>query len=260
MELKDFERFFPELGEETLVFSKLERTFPVLFELTKSSPSKANGRIVVARTLSQAKGRFGRKWFAEEGGLWLGFSVFDEFLEATKCFLPLAVANSVFRACTEFGVISARIKWINDIHIDGKKLAGILIEKKEDWFLCGIGINVNNRIPRGIPGTSFKEVLKREVSCEEVLSSLIKWLRRYLGFLRYFDGATLREEEVENVILSHYKGFCDSIGRCVAYGYNLDRGDYIVGRVIDISSKGELVLKTAKGSLIFSSGEIIYLF
>ena len=37
-----------------------------------------------------------------------------------------------------------KFKWTNDIYLDGKKLCGILVEKISDWFVIGIGINVNN--------------------------------------------------------------------------------------------------------------------
>ncbi len=227
-------------------------------------PEKANGRMVVAERLISAKGRFERKWFAEKGGLWLALSIYDEFSEDLKGLLLLGLGLAVVRCVHEFGVISARIKWINDIHINGKKLAGILVEriseKEENWILIGIGINVNNKLPQHLPAISLKEILKKEVPLKEVLFKLVKWLRFYAGFLRYYEKKKLEEEGVKNLLLEDYKLFCDTIGRCVCYSYNFDKEDFLVGKCLNIGAKGELLLKTEKGVFKFSTGEVLYVY
>jgi len=230
----------------------------LLRKFIKEFPEGANGRIIVAEELNCAKGRFERKWFAEKGGLWLSLSIYDEFIEKNRGLFMLSIGLAMLRCAHEFGITSARIKWINDVHINGRKLGGVLVERFEEWYLIGIGMNVNNKLPSNLPAISFKEVLEKEVSVIKVLWGLIKWLRFYFGFLRCYERKRLAEEEIKNLILEDYRIFCDSIGRCVCYSYNLDKEEFVIGECLNIDDKGKIILKTSQGIFKFSSGEILY--
>ncbi len=251
--------FFPEIGEEIWYFPFLPRAMPLSVEFINKFPERANGRIIWAGKLTQAKGRFKRKWFAEKGGLWLSLSLFDEFLPETRPLIPLAIGLALLKSVQQLGATQVKLKWINDLHVNGRKLAGVLIEKWEDWLIVGIGLNVENPTPSYLPAISMRELLKKEVPLCKILSTLIYWLRHYLGFLRFYERKLIYEENVKNIIVEDFKRFSDTIGRCVYYHYNTEEEDGIYGKVLDIGSKGELILETEEGIQSFSSGEVIYL-
>jgi len=255
----DYCKYFPELGEELWYFPKLRRTFPVLKQLIEIFPQRANGRIVWAGTLSQAKGRFTRRWFASEGGLWIGISIYDEFLPNSQGLIPLTFGLAIVKTVREFGIDEAKVKWINDVHINGKKLAGVLIERFGEWFLVGIGINVNNPLPKGIPATSIKEVTGREQVLSRVFDRLIKWIRYYLGFLRDYERNLQQEEKAENIVIKDFLEYSDTIGRCVYYAYDVEKEDGIIGIAEAITSSGALVLRVNGKKIKVNSGEVIYL-
>ncbi|NPA39959.1 MAG: biotin--[acetyl-CoA-carboxylase] ligase [Thermodesulfobacteria bacterium] len=255
----EFHKYFPELGDEIWYFPRLKRTFPILKKLIEVFPQRANGRIIWAGVLTQAKGRFARKWFASEGGLWIGISVYDEFFPETKGLIPLIFGLAIVKTLVEFGVERARVKWINDVHLNGRKLAGVLIEKFNEWFLIGIGINVNNSLPYGIPATSIKEVIGKEQPLPRVFDRLIKWIREYLGFLRYYERCLQEEKEVENIVINDFLRYSDTIGRCVYYAYDTEKDDGIIGIAEALTPLGSLVLKTKEDRIEVNSGEIIYL-
>lgn len=95
------------------------------------------GTIIVAETQTAGRGRYGRVWQSPKGNLYASF-VFkaDVRLDQYLSFLTgLALAESL----PEFNV---RLKWPNDVLLDGKKVAGILLETCQDKIIVGIGVNL----------------------------------------------------------------------------------------------------------------------
>jgi BirA family biotin operon repressor/biotin-[acetyl-CoA-carboxylase] ligase len=258
----DYSIYFPEIGQEIWHFKNLPRAMDLAKELIYLLPEKANGRIVKADFLSEAKGRFDRKWFAPKGGLWMAISIYDEFLTEHSSLISLIFGLAMYRCANHFGINKAKIKWINDLHLNGKKIGGVLIEKFDHWYIAGIGLNVNNPIPSNIPAISFKEILGKEISIFQVLENILYWLRYYFGFLRFYERKKLEEENLTNLIVEDFKLFSDTIGRCVIYTHNLDEEEILaIGKVLDITEKGTLLIKdtSSKEILEIFSGEIFYI-
>jgi BirA family transcriptional regulator, biotin operon repressor / biotin---[acetyl-CoA-carboxylase] ligase len=104
----------------------------------------AHGTLVVAEAQTAGRGRQGRTWSAPRGrALTLSIVVRGE-IEALQL-LPLAAAVAVCEACEEAAAVSCAIKWPNDVWIEARKVAGILIEGRpqERWAVLGIGLNVD---------------------------------------------------------------------------------------------------------------------
>lgn len=258
----DYSKYFPEIGQEIWQFKELSRAMEFIKKLIEIFPEKANGRIARADILFEAKGRFDRKWFALKGGLWIAISIYNEFLEENSSLIPLIFGLTMVRCANYFGINQAKIKWINDLHFNGKKIGGVLIEKFNDWYIAGIGMNINNPLPSGFPATSFKEILGKELPILKVLEIIIYWLRYYFGFLRFYERKILEEEKINNLIIEDFKKFSDTIGRCVVYTYNLDREEnLIIGNVLDITEKGSLLIEDnfSQEILEIFSGEIFYI-
>jgi len=258
----DYSRYFPEIGQEIWHYKNLNRAMSLIKDLIAIHPEKANGRIVRADVLSEAKGRFDRKWFAQEGGLWMAISIYDEFLPENASLISLIFGLAMVRCANYFNIEQARIKWINDLHLNGKKIGGVLLERFDNWYIAGIGMNINNPLPDNLPATSFKKILGKELSILKVLEVTIYWLRYYFGFLRFYERKELEEEKIVNLIREDFKTFSDTIGNCVIYSYNFDKEEYIViGKAVDITEKGTLLVEeiSSKEVLEFSSGEIFYL-
>ena len=95
-----------------------------------------HGTLVTASAQSAGRGRQGRTWSAPPGSSLLMSVVLRDWPRL----LPLAVAVAVADAAGE----TAQIKWPNDVHVEGRKVAGILVEARpqERWAVVGIGVNV----------------------------------------------------------------------------------------------------------------------
>ncbi|MGI8512938.1 MAG: biotin--[acetyl-CoA-carboxylase] ligase, partial [Solirubrobacteraceae bacterium] len=95
-----------------------------------------HGLLVTAGEQSAGRGRQGRTWVAPAGRALLASLILREWTEL----LPLAAAVAVAEVAGD----AARVKWPNDVQLEGRKVAGILVEGRpqEGWMVLGIGLNV----------------------------------------------------------------------------------------------------------------------
>lgn len=108
-----------------------------------------DGTVVLADRQTAGRGRRGHSFYSPPGGLYLSV-VLRPQLPAQKCtFLTLAAAVAVCRAVNEICGLTPRIKWVNDVFLDGKKICGILTEASADleggsleYAVVGIGVNI----------------------------------------------------------------------------------------------------------------------
>ena len=150
--------------------------------------------IVIADKQTQGRGRLNRKWFTPKGS-GLAFSLILRPSAALRPHLSRTVglaALSIAESYSELG-LAPRIKWPNDILLNGKKTAGILIETvwsgdDVDSLVIGMGINVHKEsVPPAehlqFPATSLEEALGKETPPREeilfsVLTAFIHWRER----------------------------------------------------------------------------------
>jgi BirA family biotin operon repressor/biotin-[acetyl-CoA-carboxylase] ligase len=103
-----------------------------------------HGTVVTAGEQTSGRGRQGRTWTAPPNKALL-YSAIVRPLEEHHMMLPLGVPLAVCDAAEELNpAINCKVKWPNDIHVSGRKLAGILIEARpqDGWAVLGIGLNL----------------------------------------------------------------------------------------------------------------------
>ncbi len=189
------------LGESVLVYEQVESTNDLLKSVWDNT--EYNGLVVFARYQTNGRGRNGSKWFAGYDTSVLCSTLV--FLEGSRTELygpiTLSAALATAQAIENTFNISPSIKWPNDIHINRKKLAGILVESNiidgKVGFIIGVGINCRmskSDLPDDIQdiATSISIELNRTISAEEmnILSAeLVNQLDYYLDLVnkREFD-------------------------------------------------------------------------
>ena len=142
-----------------------------------------HGTLVTADEQTAGRGRQGRVWVAPVGEALLMSLVVRELGAGT---LPLAAAVAVAEACEELAPVEARIKWPNDVWIDGRKVSGILLEGRpqEGWAVIGIGLNVAIReFPDELRdiATSLELSGARDAGVERALATLLERLDAWLA-------------------------------------------------------------------------------
>jgi BirA family biotin operon repressor/biotin-[acetyl-CoA-carboxylase] ligase len=111
------------------------------------------GTTIAARRQTAGRGRHGRSWHAEAGGLWLsviGRPGSGAILDPLAIRIGLALAELLEGAVR--GLPTVMLKWPNDLLLDGRKLGGILVETRWQgeqclWVVVGVGLNLQNPIP-----------------------------------------------------------------------------------------------------------------
>jgi len=164
------------------------------FAATMLQANIAEGAVIVAREQTGGRGQRGNSWFSEPGkNLTLTYILRPGFISVEDQYLlNKAIAVAVART-TELIVPASfvRIKWPNDIFLENRKLAGVLVETSVKGSqivscLAGIGLNVNQtafQVSGGNP-VSLAMELGRELKLDEVMNLLSKQLEVYYLKLR----------------------------------------------------------------------------
>lgn len=144
------------------------------------------GTVVVARNQTAGRGRRGRAWISTPGDS-LTFSLLWHFAPGTvPVGLSLAVGVAVTHALVKIGAVRTALKWPNDVLLDGRKLAGILVELVPGApHSAVIGLGLNLRLPQALPGTvrETAAALDLFVDINVLLATL---LIEFLGTLERF--------------------------------------------------------------------------
>ncbi len=199
------------------------------------------GTVVVSNRQTRGRGRHGRVWYSEEGGLYFSFLLDTNYMDSMS--LPLVLGYALSEYMHRQGLVSA-IKWPNDVFVKGRKIAGVLVEKVKKGFVCGVGVNVNQgSFPADVQAISMSmaDGLKRDKV--EVLLSLLKHLEDTLKTFRR-EGFSVFRELIKSRLL-----FLEQ--EVIVYAEKP-----VVGVLKDLAPDGSLVLLAAEGEVRILSGDL----
>jgi BirA family biotin operon repressor/biotin-[acetyl-CoA-carboxylase] ligase len=210
------------------------------------------GTVFVAEEQDAGRGRQGRSWVSAAGRS-LTMSVVARIDGEAFALLPLITAVAVCEACEAVAPVTCRIKWPNDVWIDGRKVAGILIEARpqESWAVIGIGLNVSSTA--GDLGKELRETATslriasgKEVGREVVLAALFERLAQRLADLESGRSAELLDRYRERDVLKGHHISWQAAGG----------GRRAAGRVEGIDEGGNLVVDVNSELVTLESGEV----
>lgn len=197
--------------------------------------------IVVAEHQTKGRGQLGTSWLSDKGKN-LTFSIlikFDNFEVQNQFYLSMAVSLGVLASIKKGISSSLKIKWPNDILSGNNKVAGILIENilRRNFIkqsVIGIGINVHQKVfPKSIENvTSLKNISGNNYDMDELLGDLIKKIKFYVGYIEKKEFKTLKSLYI-NSLYNHNKPTM----------FKDKRGKVFLGKIIDISESGRLVVE-----------------
>jgi len=228
------------LGRHVICFDEVDSTNDVAFDSARQAD--ADGLVVLAEFQRRGRGRLGRRWISapgqsillsalriDAGGKWPH--------EAVTIAAGLGVAEGIEDACGLVG----QLEWPNDVMLEAKKLAGILVEVRtvggDRAVVIGAGINADGAPgePLDRPATSLAEHLGHPVERIEVIRSV---LRRLDDWMHRVEAGRLDELHAA------------WISRCGMLNTRIevvcDTGRY-VGRVLDVSPLEGLILACDDG-------------
>lgn len=201
------------------------------------------------QTGGNGKGRNGNFFLLSEGMAIFTFLVKERenlnYIEYLK--LPLLVALAVVKGLKLSEDLNYMIKWTNDIYLYDKKICGILIEREQNNFYVGIGININNEIQKEIENVavSLNGITGKKYDIKEIILNIVSEFKKiYTEFISGNWPYQLKEINKINYLKNKK--------------INIKISDSIVGGIvqnIDYSGKLEVLVNGTIKS--FSIGEII---
>jgi BirA family transcriptional regulator, biotin operon repressor / biotin---[acetyl-CoA-carboxylase] ligase len=206
-----------------------------------------HGTVVLAAEQTAGRGRQGRSWVAPPGRA-LTLSIVVRAVGPELELLPLTAAVAACEACEHVAAVRCTVKWPNDIWIDERKVAGILIEARpqEGWAVLGIGLNVaatEDELDASIraTATSLRIASGAETRLEPALAALLERIAAWLRADRDRLLAAYRDRDALN-------------GRHIAWDA---AGERLEGEAKGIDGAGNLVVFTPDGARrTLAAGEV----
>jgi len=204
-------------------------------DFTQSCP-----KLVLTSTQTSGRGQKSRTWWSGQGSL--TFSLIETMCEPI---LPLTTGLATALALTEVlnevaTNIEARIKWPNDLYLEGRKMAGILVESAHwadtNFQVVGVGINVNN-VLQDLPAeirTSATSLTECTGQHYDLTSFLVRWLEHY------FAAQKLRQTDSQQLITTCLERSQMALGQTITL--NLPTGRQIHGEFAGLSARGGILL------------------
>ncbi len=206
-----------------------------------SRENATEGTVILADVQTRGKGQGENIWLSDSGlNLLCSIILKPDFLPAFKQFyLSMCIATGISDYLNGLGIRS-HVKWPNDILINGKKIAGILIEntilsQNLHTSVVGIGLNVNQvSFPPSIPNpASLKGETGKSFDVGQLLVKFFPFLKKVLNQLYAEDFVAIKSRYLNCLWLLNTRAtFTDQKGA-------------FEGRIVDIAESGELVILTS---------------
>ena len=236
------------------IVDEIDSTSTRLLEM--AAAGAASGTCLAAEWQSGGRGRRGRAWVSRLGGS-LTFSLLWRFERGAGHLggLSLAVGEAVARALGECGVARVQVKWPNDVVVDFRKLAGILVETSGEMqgpSVAVIGVGVNYRLSERVLDRIDQPVAD-VWQCTTEPPSRSRLLARMLGALsaslEAFDSAGFAASRDAWRSMHAYQGRRVRVTPARDAPFDAE--------VVDVAADGALLVTTADGRTVpLASAEI----
>jgi BirA family biotin operon repressor/biotin-[acetyl-CoA-carboxylase] ligase len=231
------------IGKDVKYFKETESTNIIAREIAASVDE---GTIVIAESQTAGRGRLGRKWISPVGGIWLSIILKPGMEPVYAPRITLLAGVSVAKTMQGFG-LPAKIKWPNDVLINGKKVCGILTEIGAEvdiieYLVVGIGIDAN--VDTGTFPEDFRD---NSTSLEKEMGHKINRVGFVQKLLEEFETLyTKFQEDGFPQILEEWRNMSATIGQWVKI---TAQARTIYGEAIGVDNEGALIVETAEGHL-----------
>jgi BirA family biotin operon repressor/biotin-[acetyl-CoA-carboxylase] ligase len=232
------------LGEPLIQLHSVDSTNTYATELVHKG-TVIEGTVILAGQQTQGKGQGVNRWVSEAGcNLLFSLILRPDFLPAERQFyLSMCVSIAIVDYIVSIGK-PTRIKWPNDVLLNGKKVAGILIEntilgQHLNTSIVGIGLNVNQKIFP--PDLSNATSISLETGCNYALTGslneLMKCMTNRINLLYAEKFPEIRTSYLNNLwLMNEWSRFTDHSGP-------------FEGRIADVADSGELIVVHRGGGI-----------
>ena len=238
------------IGKKVIVYSATASTNDVAAEYAKNRDN--DGLVVLAEEQTSGRGRGGSKWLTGSGDSVL-CSILLTNCELGAEVMPLTIAVAVAEAIGKCAKAEAKIKWPNDIILNGKKTAGILVESKKvgpstvlragrhTAYVIGIGINCHQK-KQSFPAELQKTATSIDIETGRFTDRISLVKRLLTSADHWLDVAEQNKEEV----IERWRRLSTQLGHRVSLIYNRKK---FSGNCIGIDPEKGLILQLDTGGI-----------
>ena len=228
------------LGKQVIHHDSISSTMDEAFEL--GVKGAAEGTVVCAENQTKGRGRLGRNWVSPKGkGIYLSLILRPLLTPTEVAQLTLLSAVAVSEAVKKICGVTTSIKWPNDLLINNKKVAGILMESSSQmdnvrFVVLGIGLNVNTTLSHLPPhSTSLKQETGKQISRVVLIQEILRHLEKWYDILKIKGFAP---------VLTKWKELSSTLGRRVRI---VDSSGELEGEAIGLDAQGGLMIRSESG-------------
>ncbi len=248
------------IGDRLLYQPEVDSTNALAMDLAQQRPDE--GVVVLTDSQTAGKGRQGRRWVDVSGCNVLSSTLLRPLFPPHLLVMiaSLAVVDAIAETCNIF----ATIKWPNDILVEDRKVAGILIETSHDQAgrmiaIVGIGINVNGSIQQlaeqaqaslMTTATTLESMSGHMHSRETLIAHLLHHIEKdYFALQDEWISISpfSKDRPFSRLIRERWRSRLSTLGRVI----QVRQGEVVVSGIAeDVDDNGELLLRRHSGELI----------
>lgn len=198
--------------------------------------------IIISNSQTNGQGKFGKKFYSPANtGLYMTI-VLKESIETLKVFsITFLCALAVCKTIEKLTDIKPKIKWINDIFVNGKKCCGILTECETNFktnistnIIAGIGININTvKFPKDLKDIAVS-LQQNNINKNQMIAEIIN------NFFKFYTNLNIKQ------VIEKYKKYCFVLGKDICYTKENIKH---IAKALDINDSGNLIVKDINGNL-----------
>ena len=234
------------LGKRIYYFDTIDTTQN--FAMKIASNKNEDGTIVISKKQTGGRGRMRRKWKSPIGGIWMSIIIHPKFDVDYATLVPIAISLALCIAIEKTLKLNVKLKWPNDVTLNGKKVAGVLVDasiisNQIENMVLGIGINFkikHNELANSIKKTpNFYGVATLVKKNESMLPLIRQFLYELEKNFQLINSSKIKK------IKNGWTKRSSTIGKHVLITTN---HGIISGKAIKIDNDGSLII--AKGKTI----------
>lgn len=245
------------IGKVYLEFDSLPSTNSFLAELL-SNQKLSEGSVIITKQQTAGKGQLQNSWESEAyQNITMSLVLYPTFLPIAQHFLlNQSIALGVYDTVQQTLSKQVKIKWSNDIYVEKRKVAGILIQNsiqgnKIQHSIIGIGLNVNQKqfFSNAPNPTSLTIESGEYFNLDNIIALLCKNIEtRYLQ---------LRQQKLQQIRLDYANALYQRDEWC--HYERINNSEFFLGKIEGVKDDGHLIMQSNRGLELFDLKEIKFL-
>ena len=231
-----------KIGHRIEYFKSVDSTNTEIYRMFQNNIIQS-GDVIIADKQTSGRGRRDNLWHSKSGQSITTSIILENNDKDLNKKLPLIAGVAIVKGIKQLTNVECDLKWPNDVMYNSKKLGGILIEKKNNHFIIGIGLNVNeDKLEESIQSStlSLRLIINRIIERETLLAFIFNHFEILLS-------------KSLSSIIKEWESLCTHMHRTIHFHQS---GEFINAKFLGLNQYGEANIEIGGEKKALSSGVI----